>query len=298
MFLTGVYLDGYTSLKITLISIDFLTILKMDAQKNMIVITGGAGGIGHACAKSFKDHPIIITDYSQELVDEAVNVLKKEGLDVCGIPCDITIKSDIENLVKFVAEEGRLKAFIHTAGVSGTVKELKKVYTIDLIGTELLVDAFYELAEKDSVAILLSSMMAHTIPPYEKYDDALSNPQLPGSFETVSQFVDNSSDIMYNFVKRGVILLTHKNVDKWGEKGARILSVSPGVIETPMGLKAAQEHPELMEAIKQATPLKRNGQPEDIAEVVYFLSSDAARFITGTDILIDGGVIQNIKKMA
>ena len=65
-----------------------------------------------------------------------------------------------------------------------------------------------------------------------------------------------------------------------------------------MSLKAAAEHPELMEAIKQATPLKRNGQPDEIAEVVYFLASDAARFITGTDILIDGGVIQNIKKMA
>lgn len=270
----------------------------MDAQKKIIVITGGAGGIGQACAQSFKDQPIVITDYSQKQVDEAVEALKKEGFDVSGIACDITNESDIEKLVKFVADKGALKAFIHTAGVSGTVKDLRKVYTIDLVATELLIDAFYDLAEQDSVAILLSSMMAHTIPPYDKYDDALANPQADGSFETVSQFVDDSSDIMYNFVKRGVILLTHKNVDKWGAKGARIVSVSPGVIETPMGLKAAAEHPERMEAIKQATPLKRNGQPEDIADVVYFLASDAARFITGTDILIDGGVIQNIKKMA
>ncbi|MGC1633579.1 MAG: SDR family oxidoreductase, partial [Gelidibacter sp.] len=261
----------------------------MDAQKKMIVITGGAGGIGQTCTNSFKDHPIIITDYSQKQVDEAIKSLKKEGFDVSGIACDITNQDDIKKLVKFVADKGALKALIHTAGVSGTVKNLKKVYTIDLVATELLVDAFYHLAEKDSVAILLSSMMAHTIPPYEKYDQALTNPQEEGSFETVSQFVNDSSDIMYNFVKRGVILLTHKNVDKWGAKGARILSVSPGVIETPMGLKAAKEHPEQMESIKQATPLKRNGQPEDIADVVYFLASDAARFITGTDILIDGG---------
>ena len=269
----------------------------MDVQKNIIVITGGAGGIGQACARSFKDQHIVITDYSQELVDQSLEILKKEGLDVSGIACDITNKSDIAELVKFVSNKGSLRALIHTAGVSGTVKELRKVYTIDLIGTDLLVDAFYEIIVKDSVAILLSSMMAHTVPPYEKYDDALANPQKDGSFETVRQFVDESSDIMYNFVKRGVILLTHKNVDKWGAKGARILSVSPGVIETPMGLKAAAEHPQRMEAIKQATPLKRNGKPEDIADVVHFLASDAARFITGTDILVDGGVIQNIKKM-
>lgn len=269
----------------------------MDAQKKIIVITGGAGGIGQACAKSFKNQPIIITDYSQEQVDKSLAILEKEGLEVSGIACDITKKDDIERLVKFVADAGALKALIHTAGVSGTLKDLNKVYTVDLVATELLVDAFYTLAEQDSVAILLSSMMAHTVPSYEKYDEALSNPQEPGSFETVSQFVNDDSDIMYNFVKRGVILLTHKNVDKWGAKGARILSVSPGVIETPMGLKAAAEHPELMESIKQATPLKRNGQPEDVAEVIYFLASDAARFITGTDILVDGGVIQNIKKM-
>ena len=269
----------------------------MDTQKKIIVITGGAGGIGQACAKSFKGQPIVITDYSQQQVDESVETLKKEGFDVSGIACDITNTGDIDKLVKFVAEKGSFKALIHTAGVSGNEKNLNKLYTIDLVATELLIDAFYHLAEKDSVAILLSSMMAHTVPAYDKYDDALANPQVTGSFETVSQFVDGNSDTMYNFVKRGVILLTHKNVDKWGAKGARILSVSPGVIETPMGLKAAAEHPERMEAIKQATPLKRNGQPEDIADVIYFLSSDGARFITGTDVLIDGGVIQNIKKM-
>lgn len=171
------------------------------------------------------------------------------------------------------------------------------MYTIDLVATELLIDAFYELAVKDSVAILLSSMMAYTVPSNDEYDEALTNPQAIDSFEIISRFVNSDSDVMYNFAKRGVQLLTHKNADRWGEKGARIVSVSPGVIETPMALKAAEEHPERMEIIKKATPLKRNGQPEDIADVISFLVSDAARFITSTDILVDGGVIHNIKKM-
>ncbi|WP_452221204.1 SDR family oxidoreductase [Lacinutrix salivirga] len=269
----------------------------MTAQKKLIVITGGAGGIGQACARVFKNQPILLTDYSQQKVDDTVQKLSKEGFDVSGIACDITSKSDIDKLTQFVAEKGSLKAFIHTAGVSGTVKDLQKVYTIDLVATELLVDAFYKLAEKDSVAILLSSMMAHTVPANKEYDDALANPQDSGSFKIVSKFVDNNSDLMYNFAKRGVQLLTIKNANKWGEKGARIVSVSPGVIETPMALKAAQEHPERMEMIKQATPLKRNGQPEDVAEVIRFLTTDASRFINSTDILVDGGVVHNIKKM-
>jgi NAD(P)-dependent dehydrogenase (short-subunit alcohol dehydrogenase family) len=269
----------------------------MKVQKNMIVITGGVGGIGQACARAFKNQPIIITDYLQEKVDETVEIFSEEGFDVSGIACDITDKNDIDKLIEYVADKGSLKALIHTAGISGAVKNLKKVYTIDLIATELLVDAFYKLAVKDSAAILISSMMAHTVPANKEYDEALTNPQAPESFDIVSRFVNNDSDMMYNFAKRGVQLLTHKNADKWGGKGARIVSVSPGVIETPMALKAAEEHPDHMEKIRQATPLKRNGKPEDIADVVYFLASDAARFITSTDILVDGGVVHNIKKM-
>lgn len=269
----------------------------MKAQKNLIVITGGAGGIGQACARAFKNQPIILTDFEQKSVDETVSQFLKEGFDISGIACDITDIKDIEKLTKYVVENGTFKALIHTAGVSGTVKDLKKVYTVDLVATDLLVNAFYKLVEKDSVAILLSSMMAHTIPPSKDYDEALSNPQAPESFNIVSQFVKNNSDTMYNFVKRGVQLLTHKYANQWGKKGARILSVSPGVIETPMALKAAEEHAERMEMIKQATPLGRNGQPEDVADVIYFLASDAARFITSTDVLVDGGVIHNLKKI-
>src|SRR5690554_240671 len=173
----------------------------MDVQKKYIVITGGAGGIGQACAQVFKDQPIILTDYSQDQVDKAVETLLKEGFDVSGISCDITDKKDIDKLTKFVSNKGALKALIHTAGVSGTVKDLKKVYTIDLIATELLVDAFYELAEKDSVAVLLSSMMGHAVPANAEYDEALINPQASKSFVIVSKFVDGSSDTMYNFAK-------------------------------------------------------------------------------------------------
>lgn len=267
----------------------------MKSQKQVIVITGGAGGIGSTCARSFKNEKLIITDYSQELVDRAIDELKGEGYDAVGISCDITNKNDVEKLVKFTSEKGSFKSLVHTAGVSGTVQDLKKIFTIDLVASEILVDAFYDLATENSVAVLLSSMMGHDVAPNIEYDEALKNPQESDSFETVSRFVGGSSDVMYNFAKRGVQLLTHKNANKWGQKGARIVSVSPGVIETPMALKAAEEHPERMEMIKKATPLQRNGKPEDIADVIHFLVSDQARFITGTDILVDGGVMLNIK---
>lgn len=269
----------------------------MEIQKEVIVITGGAGGIGTACAKALKNEHLILTDYSTEKVNQAVDSLKKEGYKVSGIACDITNKNDVEKLTQFVSKAGSFKALIHTAGVSGTVPDLRKIYDIDLVATDLLIDAFHNLASNGSVAVLLASMMGYTVPPNEKYDNALRNPQESSSFETIVPFVDNNSDTMYNFVKRGVHLLAQQHVNKWGQKGARIVSLSPGVIETEMGLKAAEEHPEKIEMIRNATPLQRNGKPEDVADVVTFLISDSARFITGTDLLVDGGVIQNILKM-
>lgn len=269
----------------------------MKASKKVIVITGGAGGIGQACARKYKEELLIITDYSQAQVDESVDLLKNEGFDAIGIPCDISNKEDVSKLTDFVVANGEFKALIHTAGVSGTVKDPKKVYNIDLIGTDILLDAFFEIATLDSVAVMVSSMMAHVVPSNESYDDALRNPQADGSYAKVEIATNGDSDVMYNFAKKGVLYLVEKNADRWGSKGARVISLSPGVIETPMALKAAEEHPERMEMIKQATPLKRNGQSEDIADVAYFLTSHAARFITGTDILVDGGVIHNIKKM-
>lgn len=268
----------------------------MITQKKNIVITGGAGGIGTACARTFKNENIILTDYSQEAVDKAVEALKKDGYKATGIACDITNKSDIEKLVKFTSEQGSLKALIHTAGVSGTVKDLKKLFTINLVATDILLNTFYELIEKDSVTVLFSSMMGHSILPNAEYDEALRNPQKPESFSIVSSFINGESDLLYDYTKRGVHLLTKDNTNKWGQKNARIVSVSPGVILTPMGLKAAEEHPEQIAMMEKATPLQRNGAPEEIAEVVAFLVSDKASFITGTDILVDGGLFENIKK--
>ena len=269
----------------------------MSTHKDLIVITGGAGGIGMACARALKGEELFITDYSKEIVDRAVATLKSEGYSATGIPCDITDKTDVGRLKDHVAALGTLKALVHTAGVSGTVKDLKKVYTIDLVGTEIMIEAFYHLAKENSVAVLFSSMMAHAVPANKQYDLALADPQAAGSFDTVSRSVGGSSDMMYNFAKRGVQLLSVKHADAWGAKGARIVTISPGVIETAMALKAAEEHPERMAAIKKMTPLGRNGTPADVADVVRFLVSDAARFITATDILVDGGVIHKIKDM-
>lgn len=265
-------------------------------KKRTIVITGGAGGIGSACAEVLNDYKLIITDYSLEDVDKVVNNFKERGFDAVGIPCDITKKDDVEKLMKFSLEQGDFGGLIHTAGVSGSAKNIKKVFDIDLVGTDIIIESFYKIATPDSVLVLFSSMMGHTVPPNAEYDEALLNPQMQDSFSTIARFVKDDADMMYNFAKRGVLLLLKENAYRMGKKGARIVSVSPGVIMTPMAVKAAEEHPERMKKLKEMTPLGRNGTPQDIAEVVKFLVGKKAEFITGSDILIDGGIVTQLLK--
>ncbi|MCB0628432.1 MAG: SDR family oxidoreductase [Saprospiraceae bacterium] len=267
-----------------------------DTNKKVITITGGAGGIGMACAKALSDYRLVITDYSRQAVDKTLDALSALQIDAVGFACDITDEQAVNRLKDFTAEQGQFMGVVHTAGVSGTVRDPEKVFKIDLLGTDLIADAFFSLAQAGSVIILFSSMMGHTIPSDEAYDETLRHPKGKNAYKQLALFIGGSSDRMYDFAKRGVQLICRDNAMRYGQKGARIVSVSPGIIMTPMAQKAAEEHPERMQRMKEMTPLRRNGQPEDIADVVKFLLSKDARFITGTDILVDGGMLTQLTK--
>lgn len=267
-------------------------------SKKSIIITGGAGGIGIACAQHLQNYNIILTDYSAEILASAKEKLASKGIDVETFVCDITSKSDIEKLKDFALKNATLAGLVHTAGVSGSLQDTRKVFDIDLLGTKYIIDVFYEVATKDFAIILFASMMGHTIPPNPVYDSALLTPDEPNSFEIVDKSANHKSDLIYNFVKRGVLLLTKEHSMRFGAKGARIVSLSPGIIMTPMAKKAAEEHPEQMQQMLQLTPAGRNGEPEDIAKAVKFLLSQDAQFITGVDLLVDGGLTNQILKQS
>ncbi len=269
----------------------------MANRKNqVVVITGAAGGIGRSCAYAMRDYKLVVTDYSQDVVDKLVTELRSEGIDALGHAADITDRQSIEELKNHALRQGNFKSVIHTAGVSGATRDIKRVFDINLKATDTIIDVFHDISRKDSVIVLIASMMGHSVPPNPVYDEALRNPNMKGAFSIVEPFVDNNSDLMYNFTKRGVLLLCEDNVMRFGNMGARIVTISPGVVFSPMVKQAWSDHPEIMEAQRRMTPAGRYGVPEDIAEVAKFLISDAADFITGTDIMVDGGVFSQIMK--
>lgn len=265
-------------------------------RNQVIVITGAAGGIGRSCAYAMRDYKLVVSDYSQDVVDKLVIELRGEGIDALGHAADITNREAVESLKNLALRQGNFKAVIHTAGVSGATKDIKRVFDINLRATDIVIDTFHDISRKDSVVVLIASMMGHAIPPNPVYDEALRNPNKKDAFSIVEPFVENNSDTMYNFTKRGVLLLCEDNVMRFGNMGARIVTISPGVVFSPMVKQAWSDHPETMEVQRRMTPAGRYGVPEDIADVAKFLICDCAEFITGTDIMVDGGLFSQIMK--
>lgn len=263
-------------------------------MKDVYVVTGGSGGIGLECAKCYPDAVVVIADVNEEALKNGKVQLESMGIETKTAVCDVTKKEDVKKLAMSARELGNIRGLIHTAGVSGTVSNTDLVMKVDLIGTELLVGAFYDYMEKGSAIVLISSMMASVIPPNPAYDSLMMDCLAPDFLEKITPFLNGSSDVAYNFAKRGVRLVAEKWATKCGEKGIRINSLSPGIIETPMAVMAAKEHPEQFQYLQSITALKRNGTPEDIAQGVVFLTSDKASFITGTDLKIDGGLVNNL----
>ncbi|NLC54762.1 MAG: SDR family oxidoreductase [Erysipelothrix sp.] len=267
-------------------------------MKNVHIVTGGGSGIGLDTAKSFKDGIVIITGRNEEGLKAAVVELKAAGIEAEYRVSDVSSRQANKDLVQYAATLGKVKTVVNSAGVSGGQASAKKTLEIDLLGAEYLVEEVLEVAQENTVVILIASMMGNVVPDNEAYDNFLKNPQSEGAIDAIVQVVKDESDIAYNFAKKGVQMLAKKWATKYGEKGARIVSLSPGIIMTPMSEQAAADHPEQMAFMKQMTPSGRNGNPDDISHAVMFLADDKSSFLTGIDLTVDGGLTNRLPEIA
>ena len=263
-------------------------------MNNVYVVTGGSGGIGLDCAKQFKDGTVIIADINEDALAQGKAELEALGIKTETAVCDVTNEEQVKAVADKAASLGNIKAVVHTAGISPSAKNVSLIMKIDLVGTENIIEGFYPVMGEGSSMVLIASMMGHVVPPNPAYDEIMTNCKSDDFMDKILPFLGDDPSNAYNFSKRGVMLLTKKWLGKFGEKLARINSVSPGVIETPMALQAAKDYPEQLKYMQSLTALKRNGQPEDISKAVKFLVSDEASFISGTDLLVDGGLITNL----
>ena len=262
-------------------------------QQKVSVVTGGSGGMGKACARLLvKQGAVIIADVKEREIEAAAAELRGGGGEVTAAICDVSSAASVAALAQKAAAAGQVQALVHTAGLSPTMADGPRIMNVNLVGSALIEQAFLPLMAPGGGAVLIASMAGHTAQHgascFSVLEDPLK-PDLAGRLEAVTGVGAIDPGASYGLSKQGVIQLCQRVVSAWARRGARINSISPGLIDTNMGrLEAA--HQEMMAVMLQKTPAGRWGTAEEIAQVAVFLCSEQASFVTGIDILVDGGM--------
>jgi NAD(P)-dependent dehydrogenase (short-subunit alcohol dehydrogenase family) len=246
---------------------------------------------------------LLLADYSREIVQRSVESLQNDGHNVEGHVVDVTNFATVQEFAKIAGQAGHIDAIIHTAGVSPVQAPIRQIFAVDLLGGANVIEAFHPVATAGTSLVFISSMAGyqHQFPGGEELERHLANAPLDQLLHHKEIEIIQASEeyaargLAYGLSKRGNHLRVQAAASAWGSKGARINTVSPGVISTPMGRAELDGPNPMVKRLVELAPLKRVGTSEDIANVVAFLAGSESSFITGTDILIDGGVTSVIR---
>lgn len=269
-------------------------------MRNVAVVTGGAGGMGLATARLLgPDFHVLLTDVNQDRLDTAVSVLRAAGFSADALVGDITSPDSMAELAKRASELGQVKALVHTAGVSPQMGDPNFIVRVNSLGTVNVTRAFMPVVADGFVQVNVASIAGHFMPkmlvPTKAFPLAETNPdsfvaKLAGRSKLGRK---QAAGLAYGLSKAFVLWYTRHIAEELGAKGGRVISVSPGTFDTEMGrLEEKSGSGNLL----KAAAIKRYGKPEEVAELMAFLVSGKAAYLTGTDILIDGGTNAGVER--
>ncbi|MGE2726146.1 SDR family oxidoreductase [Mycolicibacterium pulveris] len=272
-------------------------------MNRVAVITGGAGGMGQATAQVVgADHTVVLADVRADRLDAAAAALGDLGIKLTAVHCDVTDRQAVTRLFETASGLGTVASVIHTAGVSPSMGDAEYVMRTNALGTLHVNEVFYQAAGEGSAIVNVASMAAHMLPtemiPTATFPSALTDADafladMLAACEIAPE--EARSGIAYALSKSFVRWYSTAQAERFNGRGLRIVSVSPGSIDTEMGRLEEQAGAGAMVA-DAAVP--RWGRPEEMAALLAFCASDKAGYLTGTDILNDGGVIASMTERA
>ena len=267
------------------------------SDKEVLVVVG-TGGMGLSTARRVgAGRVIMLADINQIGLEAAANALSADGHQVMTQQVDVTSRASVAAAADVAASSGRVTAVVHTAGLSPQQASADAVLAVDLLGVALTLDEFGRVIEPGGAGVVIASMAAHMYPALDP-DVQRQLAETPTdellSLDACSAITDSRQ--AYPFAKRANQIRVAAAASAWGLRGARINCISPGVISTAMGrLELSGESGGLMQAMVDNAGMRRIGTPDDIAAAAEFLLGPAAGFITGVDLLVDGGVMAAIQ---
>ncbi|MBX7448828.1 SDR family oxidoreductase [Mycolicibacterium sp. 3033] len=269
-------------------------------MSNIAVVTGGAGGMGLATARVLgREMPVLISDVVPDRLEVAQRELHEAGVECATAICDVTDRAAVASLVRQARELGTVTSVVHAAGVSPGMGSADLMVKINAVGTVLINEGFLQCAQPGVALVNVASVAGHQLPglfaPVRRYRRATTD--LDRLYADLLQWSNRfprsrRSQMAYMLSKHFVIWYSRVMAAPFGAKGARVLSVSPGSFDTGMG---RLEDSRGAGALARLGALERFGRPSEIGELLAFCASAKPGYLTGTDIVCDGGVMARMR---
>lgn len=262
-------------------------------KKDVIVLTG-AGQIGMAIARRMGyGKKIVIGDKKTENAGAIAGIMNGAGFDAVPVETDLSSRESVLNLIAKAQEYGEISMLINSAGVSPSQAPVEAILKVDLYGTAVLLEEVGKVIGNGGVGVTISSQSGHRMPALTPEEDRLL--ATTPAEELLSLDIlqpEHIRDTLYAYqmAKRCNVKRVMAEAVKWGERGARINSISPGIVVTPLALDELNgPRGDFYRNMFAKCPAGRPGTADEIANVAELLMSDCGSFITGADFLIDGG---------
>lgn len=260
-----------------------------------VIVVIGPGQIGQAIARRVGvGKHVLLADLRAENANAAAEILGNAGYEVSATTIDVSSRDDVEALVTVATGLGDVVGLIHAAGVSPSQAAPATILNVDLYGTALVLDAFGSVIASGGSGVVIASQSGHRLPPLTvEQNRALATTPVEELLSLPFLQPDQVTDSLhaYQLAKRGNSLRVMAEAVRWGERGARINTISPGIIMTPLAKdELTGPRGEGYRHMIEVSVAGRAGTPDEVATVAALLMGPDGAFITGSDFLMDGGV--------
>jgi NAD(P)-dependent dehydrogenase (short-subunit alcohol dehydrogenase family) len=260
-----------------------------------ITVLIGSGSIGVAIARRVSSgKQILLANLSKVVAEDAATVLTNAGFEVTVSLVDVSSREQVKKLAQQAAAMGSVTGVIHAAGVSPSQASIEKILAVDLYGTAIVLEEFGNVIARGGAGVVISSQSGHRLGALtDEQNKLLAITPTEQLLSLAMLQTDQVKDTLhaYQLSKRGNALRVMAEAVRWGKRGARINTISPGIIITPLAIdELTGPRGEGYRRMIDHCPVGRAGTSDEVANVAALLMGSDGAFITGSDFLMDGGV--------